>query len=195
MLRNITMGLHQLKYIMYKYIVGDTPTSRCSAIKPGIFKCKSNNVNSIVALYTISGSNIPINDLEYIDIVYHMKRFLNLFSIPGCRTVAYFSLQSVNMDNYISQINHKLQMKLVELELDKSNTKLRNYIEKLIDIRRRILKGVTPIDVSNIIAFICSDDISNVERLSNIEYSAKNSMNIVLKPVMDPLKAQHIVNF
>lgn len=194
MLKNIITNLHQLKYTMARYIVGAS-TGKCSAIKPGIFRCESNGVNSIVALYTISSGNIPINDLEYIDIVYHMKRFLNLFSIPGCKTVTYFSLQPINIDSYISQINHKLQMKLVELELDKSNTKLRSYVEKLIDIRRRILRGVTPIDLSNIIAFICSDDMSNVERLSNIEYSAKNSMNIILKPVMDPLKALHILNF
>lgn len=192
----MAMGLHRLKYTVLNYVVRNPAAdNKCSAIKPGIFRCRVGSVDNIVALYTISGGSIPVNDLEYTDAVYHMKRFLNLFSVPGCRTITYFSLQPVNIDSYISEINRKLQMKLVELDLDKSNTKLRGYVEKLIGIRRRILKGMIPIDVSNIIAFICSDDSFNVERLTNIEYSAKNSMNVVLTPVTDPMKARQIINF
>lgn len=194
MFRNIAMGLHQIRYIVSN-IVRNPTIGKCHAVKPGIFKCEADGIGSIIALYTISSCTAPVNELEYTDIVYHVKRFINLFTIPGCKTVTYFSLHPVNIDSYISQINHKLQMKLVELDFDKSNTKLRSYVEKLIDVRRRILRGITPVDVSNIIAFICGDDASYIEKLSTIEYTARNTMNIVLKPVVDPLKALHIINF
>uniref|UniRef100_A0A7C5XNI5 Uncharacterized protein n=1 Tax=Ignisphaera aggregans TaxID=334771 RepID=A0A7C5XNI5_9CREN len=194
MFKNIVTALQQLRYTLVKHTTKNFVVD-CNAIKPGVFRCKTDALSNIVALYTISGNIISIKDLSLIDATYHVKRILDLFSIPGCETITYFSLKPVDIDNYISKINHKLQMKLVELELDKSNTKLRSYVERLIDTRRRVLKGIKPIDISSIIAFICNDSQSYIEILSSIEHSAKNSMNIELKPVTDPMKAVYIANF
>ncbi len=194
MFKNIVIGLQQLRHTLIKHITKNLAMD-CNAIKPGIFRCKTDTLSNIVALYTISSNTISIKDLSLIDATYHVKRILDLFSIPGCETITYFSLKPVDIGNYISKINHKLQMKLVELELDKSNIKLRSYVERLIDIRRRVLRGVKPVDVSSIVAFICNDNQSYIEILSSIEHSAKNSMNIELKPVTDPMKAIYITNF
>lgn len=195
MFRNATLILQQLKYTISKYISRNSFSDRCSVVKPGIFRCEVDGLSKIVALYTVSGNNTPISDLNCTDILYHVKRLLSLFSVPGCKTITYFSLQPVNIDEYISQINRRLQMKLVELELDKSNTKLRSHVERLVDIRRRVLRGVTPVDMSNVIGFICSDSPSYIETLSAIEYTIRSSMNVALKPITDPLKVFHIINF
>lgn len=195
MFRNIVTGLHNLKHMLFNYLMRGPATDECNIVKPGVFKCRIGGAYSLVALYTISSGGTSVSDLDYTDAVYHMKRFLNIFSMPGCRTIMHFSLQPIDVDSYISEINRKLQMKLVELDLDKSNTKLRSYVEKLISVRRRVLMGMTPVSVSNIIAFICSDNSSNIEKLTSFEHSARSSLNITIAPIVDPMKVYRIINF
>ncbi|MEM1541564.1 MAG: hypothetical protein QW101_01840 [Ignisphaera sp.] len=162
----------------------------CRGIKPGVFKCNE----YLVALYRIKDWSINIHELTYLDYVYNLKKFLDVFNTEFCQTIFYTDIQPVDVNKYLSKLNHMMQMKLVELELDKANTRLRSYIEKLLDIRKRVLMGIKPVKSSNIIAMICSNRVDS-DNINNVAYKAKNVLDIDLEPLLETHYAEIFLNF
>jgi len=162
----------------------------CRNIKPGIFRCNE----YFVALYRIKDWSINIHELTYLDYVYHLKRLLDVFNMELCQTIFYTDIQPVDVNKYLSKLNHMIQMKLVELELDKANTRLRSYIEKLLDIRKRVLMGIKPVKSLNIIAMLCSNRVDS-DDISKVVYKAKNILDIDLEPVLETHYAELFFNF
>lgn len=163
--------------------------SICRISESGVFVCGK----YYVALYKIKEWSINIHELTYLDYVYSVKKFLDVFNIENCKTVFYTDVEPVNVDEYLSKLNHAIQMKLVELEIDKANTKLRSYIEKLMDTRKRVLMGIKPVKSSNIIAVVCNNiSLSDIEK---IMYKAKSFLDIDLEPILEPHYADFLINF
>lgn len=167
-------------------------TTVCNYVKPGIFVCHENKY--IVALYKVKNWPVDVHTLTQLDYVYGLRRFLELFRIEGCKLVFLADVEYVDTDDYMSKLNHKLQMKLVELELDKSNVRLRDYVEKLLEVRKKVLMGIKPIKTSNIIALVCRHDI-NLKDIEGIPIDAKNMLNLHLEFVLEHRIAEAIINF
>lgn len=164
----------------------------CEHLKPGIFKCHDHG--PIIALHKINGWSLDFHGLSNLDYVYNLKRFLEAFHIENCKTIFYSDVEPINVNEYLSKLNRKIQMKLIEFELDKTNIKLRNYIERLIETRKKVLMGIRPIKVMNIVALVC-DNSTDVEKLEKLVHSAKNMLNIDLDPVNEQRLAELIINF
>ncbi|MEM0214169.1 MAG: hypothetical protein QW348_07990, partial [Ignisphaera sp.] len=98
-------------------------------------------------------------------------------------------------DSYLSKINSKLQMKLVELESDKANTRLRSLVERLMEIRKRVLSGMIPIETSVLAAVICRDTKAYEDMLVNMPQVSKQILGISLKSVRDFEKISQLINF
>lgn len=162
----------------------------CGNIRPGQFRCGE----YIVALYRIKDWSINVHELTYLDYIYNLKRFLDVFNTDFCRTIFYTDIEPVGIDEYLSKLNHTIQMKLVELELDRANTRLRSYIEKLLDIRKRVLMGIKPVKSLNIIAIVCSNK-AHSDTIDKIVYKAKNILDIDLEPVIESRYAEFLLNF
>ncbi|MEM3980536.1 MAG: hypothetical protein QXF79_04685 [Ignisphaera sp.] len=148
----------------------------------------------IVALYRVKDWPIDVHTLTQLDYVYGLRRFLELFRIEGCKLVFLTDVEYIDIDDYMSKLNHKLQIKLVELELDKSNIRLRDYVEKLLDIRKKVLMGIKPIKTSCIIALVCRHNV-NLKDIEKIPLDAKNMLNLHLEFVLEYGIAEAVVNF
>jgi hypothetical protein len=101
----------------------------------------------------------------------------------------------VNIDKYLTTVDSKLQMKIVEIEQDKANTRIRASIEKLLEVRRRVLSGIIPIEISNTIAIVCKDLGVYRESMTKIPKLAKQILNISLKSVRSLDTVTQIINF
>ena len=167
----------------------------CEEIDGGLYRCFDGYNQWIVTLYTLEESFIRVEELEYIDFLNHLKKYITTLIPPGCSLLTVSSIRPINVDKYLSSIGHKLQMKLIELESDKSNTRLRDTIERLIEIRKRILSGIIPVETSNLIAVICRDAEINKTLLKRIPHVAKQVLGVTLRSVSDMRKAIEVINF
>lgn len=167
----------------------------CEEIRKSVYRCHNNSNAKLVALYTIEDSFVRIEEMEYVDFLTHLKRYINTLAPPGCILMTVSSTGVLSPDSYLSKINSKLQMKLVELESDRTNTRLRSLVERLIEIRKRVLSGVMPVETSILTAIICDDARTYEDMLINIPQIAKHVLGISLKRVRDAGKALQIINF
>lgn len=85
-------------------------------------------------------------------------------------------------------------MKLIELETDKTNVKLQNYVRRLIETRKKILIGIRPIRITNLVALVCNNNV-NLKDLDKVMINAKNVLNIDLDPLIERKYAEVITNF
>jgi len=168
----------------------------CNIIKPGIYKCSNGEKEQILALFTFANS-MHIEDLSNEDVVYILRKLLNSLYIQDCRVSIYTSLEPVDIEKYLSELNRKLQMKLIELELDKANTKLRSDVERIIETKRKILKNIPPISVENIVALTCKTDKEYIllNAIEKIPSTLKSAFGINTKPVINMFLASSIANF
>lgn len=164
----------------------------CDYVKPGIFACSEGEY--IIALYKVKNWSIDVHTLTQLDYVYGLRRFLELFHIEGCESVFLTDVEFVDADDYASKLNRKLQMKLVELELDKSNLRLRDYVEKLLETRRKVLMGIKPVKTSSLVALVCHRNV-NLKDIEGIPFDAKSLLNLHLESVLEHRVAEAIVNF
>ncbi|MCC6045217.1 MAG: hypothetical protein LM572_00335 [Ignisphaera sp.] len=169
--------------------------SLCEELSRGIYKCSDDHSSKLIALYTIEEANIRLEELEYLDFLSHLKRYLNTIIPPGCHLMTLSKIEPINTDKFLSNIDGKLQMRLVELEQDKANTRLRASIEKLLEVRKRILSGMIPFEISSIIAIVCRDLNIYRESLVKIPGLAKQMLNISLSHVKNPGIATQLSNF
>jgi hypothetical protein len=167
----------------------------CIEVERGIYRCSDSYKSKLVAFYTITDVSIRLEELELIDIVTHLKRLVNALAPPGCSIVTLSKIEPVNVDKFLSTINTKLQMKLIELEQDKANTRLRSSLEKLMETRKKVLSGITPVTIENIVAVICDDLELYREQLKKIPKIAEQVLNIKLKAVKNLQLANYITNF
>ncbi len=167
----------------------------CIEVGRGIYRCGDNYKSKLVAFYTITDVGIRLEELELIDIVTHLKKLVNALVPPGCSIVTLSKIEPVNVDKFLSAVNTKLQMKLVELEQDKANTRLRSSLEKLMETRKKVLSGITPVTIENIVAVMCDDLELYREQLKKIPKIAEHVLNIKLKAVKNPQLASYITNF
>ncbi|MEM1526857.1 MAG: hypothetical protein QXZ41_04450 [Ignisphaera sp.] len=170
----------------------NSSTPVCDYVKPGIFAC--NEGKYIVALYKVKNWSTDVHTLTQLDYVYGLRRFLELFHIEGCESVFLTDVEYVDADDYMSKLNRKLQMKLVELELDKSNVRLRDYVEKLLEIRKKVLMGIRPIKTSSLVALVCRRNV-NLKDIEGIPFDAKNLLNLHLESVLEHRVAEAVINF
>lgn len=168
---------------------------KCEEIGKGVYRCYSNSETKLAALYSVEDSFIRIEEIEYIDFLTHLKRYINTLAPPGCLLVTISSVAPLNPDSYLTKINSKLQMKLIELESDKTNTRLRSLIERLIEIRKRVLSGMMPIETSVIATVICRDTKAHEDMLINMPQISKQILGISLKSIRNPEKIAQIINF
>ncbi len=168
----------------------------CNIIKPGIYKCSNGEKEQILALFTFVNS-MHIEDLSNEDVVYILKKFLSSLYIQDCRVSIYTSLEPVDIEKYLSDLNRKLQMKLIELELDKANTKLRSDVERILETKRKILKNIPPISIENIVVLTCKTEREHIilDAIEKIPLTLKSTFGINTKPVTDISLASSIVNF
>lgn len=166
-------------------------TSLCSYIKPGILEC-DNNV--VVALFRVKDWVINIHDLTQLDYVHNMRKFLEILYVENCREILLTDIELVDVDKYFKKIDRDLQMKFVELSVDKANVKLRNYIEKVLEVRKKVLMGIKPIKALNIVALVCSSNV-NLKDVEKIPLNAKNMLNMYLEPVLEDRLAEILLNF
>lgn len=164
----------------------------CTYVKPGIYSCCDNRY--VIALYKVKSWSFSVYDLSHLEYLYYFKRFLELFQVEGCRTIFFTDIEPVDVDKYMAKLNRKLQTKLVELELDKSNVKLQTYIERLQEIRKKVLMGIKPVKLLNIIALACNGN-AEFRVLESLANSAKSVFNMDLEPIVDRRYAEVIVNF
>ncbi|MEM0026798.1 MAG: hypothetical protein QXT53_02510 [Ignisphaera sp.] len=193
LLENAIETLYTLPRLFSKRIHGRD--FKCEEIRRGVYRCYSRSETKLVALYNVEDSLVRIEEMEYIDFLTHLKRYISTLAPPGCSLVTISSVVPLNPDSYLSKINSKLQMKLVELESDKTNTRLRNLIERLIEIRKRVLSGVMPIETSILAAVICRDTKAHEDMLMNIPRISKQILGISLKGVRDLERISQIINF
>lgn len=167
----------------------------CEELERGIYRCSNAYESELVALYTIENADVRIDELAYTDFLNHLKRYISTIIPPGCYLITLSRIGLVNVDRYLSHIDSKLQMKIVELEQDKANTRLRASIENLLEVRKRVLSGVIPIEISNTIAIVCKDLSTYRESLAKVPKLAKQILNISMKSVRAPIIAAQIINF
>jgi hypothetical protein len=178
-----------------KFVLRKKGNALCEEIYRGIYRCGNGYDSKLVALYTIEDADIRIDELEYLDLLSHLKRYINTVTPPGCRLITLSKIELVNIDKYLTTVDSKLQMKIVEIEQDKANTRIRASIEKLLEVRRRVLSGIIPIEISNTIAIVCKDLGVYRESMTKIPKLAKQILNISLKSVRSLDTVTQIINF
>lgn len=168
----------------------------CNIIKPGVYKCNNSEEEQIIALFTFTNS-MHIEDLSNEDVIYILKKLLNSLYIQDCKVSIYTSLEPMDIEKYLSDLNRKLQMKLIELELDKANTKLRNDVERILETKRRILKNIPPMTIENIAIMTCKSDKEHIilNAVEKIPSSLRSVFGIMVKPVINIFLASSIANF
>lgn len=167
-------------------------SSLCSYVKPGVFECR--NGEYVVALYRIKHWAADIHALSQLEYIYSLKRFLDVFQIENCRSIFLADVEPLDASSYITKLDNKLQMKLIELEMDKSNVKLQNYVKKLIETRKKILMGVKPIKITNIVALVCNNNVDPRD-VDKVVINVKNVLNIDLDPLIERRYAEAVANF
>ncbi|MEL9939435.1 MAG: hypothetical protein QXH86_00205 [Ignisphaera sp.] len=193
LLENAIENLYTIPRLFSKRIYGKD--FRCEEIRRGVYRCYSRSEARLVALYSLEDSFARIEEMEYIDFLTHLKRYISTLAPPGCSLVSISSVTPLNPDSYLSKINSKLQMKLVELESDKANTRLRSLVERLMEIRKRVLSGMIPIETSVLAAVICRDTKAYEDMLVNMPQVSKQILGISLKSVRDFEKISQLINF
>ncbi len=178
-----------------KFRIG-TSNVNCDIMRPGIYRCSNGGEERIIALFTFA-NNMHIEDLSNEDTVHILKRFLNSLYIHDCKISVYTSLEPVDIEKYLSDLNRKLQMKLVELELDKANTRLKSDVERIFEIKRKILGNIPPVAIENIVVLACKPDKEHIilKAIEKIPTSLKPVFGIVMKPVTNNFLASSIANF
>uniref|UniRef100_A0A7C2Z8W7 Uncharacterized protein n=1 Tax=Ignisphaera aggregans TaxID=334771 RepID=A0A7C2Z8W7_9CREN len=171
---------------------GRQSNSGCNYLKPGIFLCFDGQY--LMALYRVNRIGMNILSLSQLDYVYFLKRIIDVFHIEGCRCTFLTDIEPVNTEDYVNNLNRKLQMKLVELEADKSNVKLRSLVENLLEVRKKILMGITPARIANIVALVCAKSVGT-EKLMEVGTRARNLLSMDLEPVTNLGLAEAIANF
>lgn len=166
--------------------------SLCNYVKPGILSCYNNEV--IVALYNVKNWSTDMHDLTQLDYVHNLRRFLEILHIENCRQILLTDIESINTEKYLKKLDQNLQMKLVELSIDKTNVKLRNYVEKLLETRKKVLMGIKPIKTISVMALVCPGNI-NLKDVENIPLNAKNILNLNLEPILESRLAEVLLNF
>jgi len=185
--------------LIYKFITRFYPRDsnvNCNIIKLGVYKCSSRGKEQILALFTFTNS-MHIEDLSNEDVVYILRKLLNSLYIQDCKVSIYTSLEPVDIERYLSELNRKLQMKLIELELDRANTKLRSDVERIIETKRKILRNIPPISIENIIAVVCKPDKEYLllNAIEKMPLTLKSSFGINIKPIVNISLASLIANF
>lgn len=165
---------------------------RCKHVKPGVFSCCNNEF--ILALYKVKDWPLGIHELSHVDYVYCLRRFLDVFQIESCRTIFYSDIEPLDINEYLAKLNRKIQMKLIELELDKTNVRLRNYVERLIENRKKVLMGIRPIKITNFVALACSNTV-DLRDLDKLVSNAKTVLNVDLDPIVEQEYAEILANF
>lgn len=173
-------------------ILSDRYEDQCSQIKPGVYKCCGNEY--VLALYKVKNWSLNIHELTHLDYIFNLKKFLDVFSLEHCRSLFLTDVELVDIDRYLAKLNQTIQTKLLELELDKTNVKLKTYIEKLLENRSKVLKGLRPIKVLNVIALTCNKNVS-IRDLDKVIHNAENVLNMDLDPITDSRYAEAIAKF
>lgn len=193
---NTRAHLAQLGSLLRRLQRGTAKTSTsCEPIRPGIFRCRAGSESELVALYEVADVRQDMSELTHVDAVYYLKRFVQFFSMPECRLVTYATLVALDSNKYLEELNRRLQMKLIELEMDKANTRLKTAIERMMEIRRRVLEGVSPLEVNALFSVLCKDSPQNEEKLLSLRQAAKGILGLELKPVGDAFIASALLNF
>lgn len=166
-------------------------SSLCKYVKPGILSC---NNEVIIALYKVKDWSLSIHDLAQLDYVYNLRKFLEILQVENCRQILLTDIEIIDSDKYFKKIDHDLQTRLIELSVDKTNVKLRNYIEKILETRKKILIGIKPVKTLSIVALVCPNTI-NLRDLEKVPSNAKNILNLSLEPVVEDKLALTLLNF
>lgn len=172
-------------------ILGGNSREDCRYLRPGIYSCNNKN---ILALYRVRDWSINLYELSHLDYIYNLRRFLDVFHIEQCRISFLTDIEPINIDEYLSKLNRRIQIKLTELELDKTNVRLRNYLEKLIEVRKKVLMGINPIRAMIIIALTCENNV-DLRDLNKYIHNVETALNIDLDPVLDRRYAEALANF
>jgi len=164
--------------------------SLCRYVKPGIHLCN----DEIIALYKVKNWSLSIHDLAYLDYLHNLRKFLEILYVENCRQILMTDIELVDTDKYLKKLDQSLQLRLVELSVDKTNIKLRTHIEKILENRKKVLMGIKPVKTVSIVALLCPNTV-NIKDIERVPLNAKNILNISLEPIVEDMLARAILNF
>ncbi len=100
------------------------------------------------------------------DLVNRVRHLIEVLTQSSCRAFFVTSVRRLGVSDTLKHLDRKLQMKLVELDSDRLNVKLRKEVEDLRNTRKELLRGALPLEIASSIIVRCSDarDLENAVR-------------------------------
>ena len=194
-LRNINI----IKKFLIKLKNSASRETLCQLKDYGIYECSSKDRPTIVGLYTLEEYHKSIEDYEGRELVQELKKFIEILTLPNCYTLFLTTSKTLDSRQFLNKLDRKLQMKLVELQLDRANARLQSEIMELMQTKRKVIQGIIPLSLNALIAIVCPTNIQEavfyVRTLRDLRHVAKSLVNISLKPVNDLALANAILNF
>lgn len=116
-------------------------------------------------------------DLTPSDIINLSKLYLRLLNI-GIPIAYKVYIQPVNREKLLKDIDRSLQEKLVILEHDPSNAKLKTEITKLEKLKKKLLEGFQPYEIKVIFSITTSAETID-EAISELKVKIKSLKSIL----------------